>query len=126
MITADDKNQEKWEVQLRKGTLELVILAALKGRTLYGLELLKRLQSFKSTAISEGTLYPLLERLKRDALVDAKWVQEGESRPRKYYTLTGLGEQKLDDLIMIWRQSVADIEYLISHPGPQDFSPSPR
>lgn len=126
MITADDKNQEKWEVQLRKGTLELVILAALKGRTLYGLELLKRLQSYKSTAISEGTLYPLLERLKRDALVDAKWVQEGESRPRKYYTLTGLGEQKLDDLIMIWRQSVADIEYLISHPGPQDFSPSPR
>lgn len=126
MITADDKNQEKWEVQLRKGTLELVILAALRGRTLYGLELLKRLQSFKSTAISEGTLYPLLERLKRDALVDAKWVQEGENRPRKYYTLTAIGEQKLDDLIMIWRQSVTDIEHLLSHPGPQDFSPSPR
>ena len=118
-MTNEGKNQEKWEVQLRKGTLELVILAALKGRSLYGLELLKLLQSFKSAAISEGTLYPLLERLKRDELVDGKWVQEGDSRPRKYYTLTAIGEQKLNDLITIWRQSAADIEYLLSHPGPQ-------
>lgn len=118
-MTTEDKNQEKWEVQLRKGTLELVILAALKERTLYGLELLKVLQNFKSASISEGTLYPLLERLKRDDLVDAKWVQEGDSRPRKYYTLTAVGEKKLVDLITIWRQSAADIEYLLSHPGPQ-------
>lgn len=123
-MTSEEKNQEKWEVQLRKGTLELVILAALKGRTLYGLELLKLLQNFKSAAISEGTLYPLLERLKRDELVAARWVQEGESRPRKYYTLTPVGEQKLGDLIAIWRQSVADIEHLLSHPGPQDIPPS--
>lgn len=121
-MTSEDKNQEKWEVQLRKGTLELVILAALKGRTLYGLELLKLLQGFRSTAISEGTLYPLLERLKRDELVDAKWVQEGDIRPRKYYTLTAIGEQKLIDLISIWRQSVTDIEYLLRHPGPQELS----
>lgn len=120
-MTTEDKNQEKWEVQLRKGTLELVILAALKERTLYGLELLKVLQNFKSAAISEGTLYPLLERLKRDDLVDAKWLQEGDSRPRKYYTLTAVGEKKLADLITIWRQSAADIEYLLSHPGPQDL-----
>jgi len=118
-MTTEDKNQEKWEVQLRKGTLELVILAALKERTLYGLELLKVLQNFKSASISEGTLYPLLERLKRDDLVDAKWVQEGDSRPRKYYTLTAVGEKKLVDLISIWRQSAADIEYLLNHPGPQ-------
>lgn len=123
-MTSEDKNQEKWEVQLRKGTLELVILAALKGRTLYGLELLKRLQTFKSAAISEGTLYPLLERLKRDELVDAKWVQEGDTRPRKYYTLTQAGEQKLGDLIAIWRQSVIDIEYLLRHPGPRDMPSS--
>jgi PadR family transcriptional regulator PadR len=120
-MTSEDKNQEKWEVQLRKGTLELVILAALKGRTLYGLELLKLLQNFKSAAISEGTLYPLLERLKREQLVDAKWVQEGESRPRKYYTLTPVGDRKLGDLITLWRQSAADIEHLLSHPGPQEL-----
>ena len=110
---------EKWEVQLRKGTLELAILAALQQRTLYGLELLKLLQSLPSTTITEGTLYPLLDRLKRDELVDAQWVQEGDSRPRKYYQLTSLGTQKLTDLTRLWRQSVTDIEFLLANPGPQ-------
>jgi PadR family transcriptional regulator PadR len=110
---------EKWEVQLRKGTLELAILAALQQRTLYGLELLKLLQSLPSTMITEGTLYPLLDRLKRDELVDAQWVQEGDSRPRKYYQLTPPGRQKLTDLTRLWRQSVTDIEWLLANPGPQ-------
>ena len=110
---------EKWEVQLRKGTLELAILAALQQRTLYGLELLKLLQSLPSTTITEGTLYPLLDRLKRDELVDAQWVQEGDSRPRKYYQLTPLGNKKLTDLTRFWRQSVSDIEWLLANPGPQ-------
>ena len=110
---------EKWEVQLRKGTLELAILAALQQRTLYGLELLKLLQSLPSTTITEGTLYPLLDRLKRDELVDAQWVQEGETRPRKYYQLTPLGNKKLTDLTRLWRQSVSDIEWLLANPGPQ-------
>ncbi len=110
---------EKWAVQLRKGTLELAILAALQQRTLYGLELLKLLQSLPSTTITEGTLYPLLDRLKRDELVDAQWVQEGDSRPRKYYQLTPLGNKKLTDLTRLWRQSVSDIEWLLANPGPQ-------
>ncbi len=110
---------EKWAVQLRKGTLELAILAALQQRTLYGLELLKLLQSLPSTTITEGTLYPLLDRLKRDELVDAQWVQEGEIRPRKYYQLTPLGNKKLTDLTRLWRQSVSDIEWLLANPGPQ-------
>lgn len=113
-----DNPQDKWEIQLRKGTLELVMLAALQQRQLYGLELLKLLQGFKSAAITEGTLYPLLDRLKREGLVDAQWVQEGETRPRKYYRLTRQGEQKLTDLTQLWRQSVADIEFLLRHPGP--------
>ena len=110
---------EKWEVQLRKGTLELAILAALQQRTLYGLELLKLLQSLPSTSISEGTLYPLLDRLKRDALVDASWVTEGDSRPRKYYQLTEQGQSKLLQMRALWRQSVTDIEQLLTSPGPQ-------
>jgi PadR family transcriptional regulator PadR len=110
---------EKWEVQLRKGTLELAILAALQQRTLYGLELLKLLQSLPSTTITEGTLYPLMDRLKRDELVDAQWVQEGDSRPRKYYQLTASGAQKLTELTRLWRQSVSDIEFLLANPGPQ-------
>jgi len=112
---------EKWEVQLRKGTLELAILAALNQRTLYGLELLKLLQSQPSLMITEGTLYPLLDRLKRDGVVDASWVQAGETRPRKYYQLTDGGRDKLAELTLLWRQSVTDLERLLSQPGPAAF-----
>ena len=115
----DKEKSDKWDVQLRKGTLELVILAALKERKLYGLELLKLLQSFETMKITEGTLYPLMDRLKRDELVSAVWYNEGETRPRKYYQLTIQGEKKLEALTSRWRQSVNDIEYLIQHPGPQ-------
>lgn len=118
------QSEQKWEIQLRKGTLELVILAALQQRTLYGLELLKLLQSFPSTAITEGTLYPLLDRLKREQLLDAQWVQEGDIRPRKYYQLTAQGQQKLQQLSRVWRQSVQDIEYLLAHPGPEAITAS--
>ena len=114
---------EKWDVQLRKGSLELVILAALKSRKLYGLELLKLLHNFETMQITEGTLYPLLDRLKRDGQITANWIQEGENRPRKYYQLTEQGDQKLSALEARWRQSVNDIEYLLDHPGPKPVNP---
>lgn len=117
-----DDLQEKWQIQLRKGALELVILAALRGRTVYGLALLRHLQRFPTTAITEGTLYPLLDRLKRDELVNANWVQEGDSRPRKYYQLTPKGEQKLAALAQAWQQSVTDINALLSTPADSDLT----
>lgn len=110
---ADDE-QEKWQVQLRKGALELVILASLRGGAVYGLALLRHLQRFPTTAITEGTLYPLLDRLKRDGLLDASWMQEDEERPRKYYSLTAKGKQKLTTLMRAWRQSVTDIDTLLA------------
>jgi len=117
MKKSDDTN-DKWDVQLRKGSLELVILAALKERKLYGLELLKFLHGFETMVITEGTLYPLMDRLKRDNLISASWVQEGEFRPRKYYQLTDNGEKKLSTLTSRWRKSVEDIEFLLNNPGP--------
>lgn len=113
----NDDLQEKWQSQLRKGALELVILASLRGRPVYGLELLRHLQRFPTTAITEGTLYPLLDRLKREELVNGSWVQEGESRPRKYYQLTPRGEQKLAALMQAWQQSVTDINALLAWPA---------
>ncbi|MFZ5843636.1 MAG: PadR family transcriptional regulator [Pseudomonadota bacterium] len=121
-----DDLQEKWQSQLRKGALELVILAALRGRTVYGLALLRHLQRFPTTAITEGTLYPLLDRLKRDELVNANWVQEGDSRPRKYYQLTPKGEQKLAALAQAWQQSVTDIHALLSTPADSDLTDAAR
>jgi PadR family transcriptional regulator PadR len=110
----NDDLQEKWQVQLRKGALELVILASLQSGPVYGLALLRQLQGFPTTAITEGTLYPLLDRLKREGLVSAQWLQEEESRPRKYYRLTDNGMQKLSALVRAWRQSVADIDALLA------------
>jgi PadR family transcriptional regulator, regulatory protein PadR len=109
-----DDPQDKWQVQLRKGALELVILAALRERPVYGLALLRHLQRLPTTAITEGTLYPLLDRLKRDELVSANWVQEGETRPRKYYQLTPKGVHKLAALTRAWQQSVTDINTLLT------------
>lgn len=105
--------QEKWQVQLRKGALELVILAALRECPVYGLALLRHLQRFPTMAITEGTLYPLLDRLKREELVSADWVQEGESRPRKYYQLSSKGRHKLAALSLAWRRTVTDIDTLL-------------
>lgn len=118
-----ENREAKWEVQFRKGTLELVVLAALKGRKLYGLELLGMLGCFETMTISEGTLYPLMDRLRRDGVVDSTWVQEGQSRPRKYYRLTGQGEATLADLTLRWRNSAKDIESLLNNPGPKKIRP---
>jgi len=104
----------KWDAQLRKGTLELAILAALKGGKLYGLELLNLLHTHETMKITEGTLYPLMDRLKRDGVIDAEWHQEGDQRPRKYYRLTQAGEEKLTHLAARWRKSVEDIEFLLT------------
>ena len=80
------------------------------------------LQDFETTAITEGTLYPLMDRLKRDGVVDAAWEQRDDAKPRKYYRLTPLGETRLADCAHRWRQSVADIEYLLGHPGPRPLN----
>jgi len=122
-MNQQEKLEAKWDVQLRKGSLELVILAALKERRLYGLELLGLLHRFETMQITEGTLYPLMDRLKRDGVVEASWHQEGQSKPRKYYQLTPLGEAKLTDLTSRWRKSVEDIEFLLCNPGPKIISP---
>src|SRR6202158_4862680 len=73
----DPLGADKWEVQLRKGCLELAILASLWGGRLYGLEILRRLESGSDLVVSEGTVYPLLSRLKSLALVESEWVESG-------------------------------------------------
>ncbi len=110
----NDTSHAKWDAQLRKGTLELVIMAALQKGAKFGLELLGFLRDYETMIISEGTLYPLLDRLKREGLIDANWQQEDNTRPRKYYELTSEGKNRLTELTSRWRQSVRDIETLLN------------
>ena len=115
MSMSDTSQQHaKWDAQLRKGTLELAVLAALEGQQKYGLELLNYFQQFDTLQITEGTLYPLLDRLKREGILTACWLQEGEQRPRKYYSLTDTGLQKLEFLKQRWVKTVADLSSLLT------------
>jgi PadR family transcriptional regulator PadR len=95
---------EKWEVQLRKGCLELAILAGLWEGRLYGLEILRVLESNSELIVSEGTIYPLLTRLKALGLVESEWVESGSGHPRKYYALTLAGRERAREMATIWEK----------------------
>ena len=115
MTDSHDQNA-KWDAQLRKGTLELAVLAALEHEAKYGLELLNYFRTFDTMQLTEGTLYPLLDRLKREGALSASWQQEGEQRPRKYYALTDNGHKKLHQLRDRWQRSVTDLQQLLNIP----------
>ncbi len=85
---------DNWESQVRKGWLELAILAGLWTTRLYGLEILRRLESGSALVVAEGTIYPILNRLRRDGLIDSKWVESEAGHPRKYYWLTAAGRRR--------------------------------
>ena len=86
---------ENWIVQVRKGVLELCILRALENDERYGYELVKTLASVPGLALTEGTLYPLLSRLRVAGLVNARLEESDEGPARKYYSLTKEGRRTL-------------------------------
>lgn len=79
---------------LRKGLLELVVLTVISGGRLYAGEILHRLEETPFVT-QEGTLYPLLGKLRRDGLLDYEWVESDAGPPRKYYALAAAGETRL-------------------------------
>ena len=105
---------DKWEVQLRKGCLELAILAALWEDKLYGLEILRRLESDSDLVVSEGTVYPLLSRLKALELVRSEWVESDAGHPRKYYALTPAGKQRALEMSAIWARFSSSMGKLLA------------
>ena len=105
---------EKWEIQLRKGCLDLAILAALSEGKLYGLEILRRLEKDSELVVPEGTVYPLLSRLKSAGLVRSEWVESDAGHPRKYYALTAAGRQRVSEMATIWERFSASIDALLA------------
>ena len=104
---------EGWEIQLRKGSLELAILASLAEGKLYGLEILRRLEERGALSVPEGTIYPLLARLKDDGWVDAEWVAADLSHPRKYYRLTAAGRRRAVQMARAWSSFSAGLHRLL-------------
>jgi len=107
------ESADKWEVQLRKGSLELAILAALWEGKRYGLEILRRLEDDSDLIVSEGTVYPLLSRLKALGLVRSEWVESEAGHPRKYYALTPAGKQRAIEMAQIWARFASSMSKLL-------------
>jgi PadR family transcriptional regulator PadR len=108
-----DDHADRWEAQLRKGCLEMAILASLWKSKLYGLEILRALERSSSLGLAEGTLYVILNRLKADGLVHSEWVDAGTGHPRKYYWLAASGKDRLRNMARFWVQFSGDLDALL-------------
>ncbi|MFL5295813.1 MAG: PadR family transcriptional regulator [Phenylobacterium sp.] len=103
-----------WETQVRKGGLGLAVLAILWPERLYGLEILRRLDADAGLSIPEGTIYPLLSRMKAEGLVESEWVEADAGHPRKYYRLTDEGRRRVRQMARSWRVFSAGLERLLA------------
>jgi PadR family transcriptional regulator PadR len=104
----------RWEAQLRKGCLDLAILAVLWHKRLYGLEILRSLDEISDLQLAEGTLYPILLRLKQEGLLESAWVEADAGHPRKYYWLTPAGRERTRKMIAGWNEFSQGISSLLS------------
>lgn len=116
----DPESADKWEIQLRKGCLELAILAALWDGRRYGLEILRRLESDSDLIVTEGTVYPLLTRLKALGLVRGEWVESDAGHPRKYYALTAAGKRRAKEMSKIWVRFSSSMDKLLAPLAKED------
>jgi PadR family transcriptional regulator PadR len=106
-------DDEKWMAQMRRGSLELCILAILARGTRYGYDIVQELQGADGLVIKEGTIYPLLNRLKAEGLVDAEWQPSPQGPARKYYTLTPAGRRTLAAMRDQWQRYADDMARLL-------------
>jgi PadR family transcriptional regulator, regulatory protein PadR len=93
---------ENWTTQLRKGVLELCILNIIGAGRMYGYDIVRQLRDVDALVVREGTIYPILSRLKRDGLVRTSLEESPSGPARKYYELTRRGEQLLSDMNGYW------------------------
>ena len=98
-------------IQFKKGVLELCVLSMLLERDYYGYELVEHISKYID--ISEGTIYPLLRRLKKDGYVTTYLKESQEGPPRKYYEITGEGEKAYDELVTEWNHFVEGVNTII-------------
>jgi PadR family transcriptional regulator PadR len=101
--------------QMRKGILEFCVLLAVSRREAYASDIIEALKS-RDLLVVEGTLYPLLSRLREAGLVKYEWVESREGPPRKYYALTDKGSKALKELVVRWNQLATSISNLIARP----------
>ena len=106
-------NLQKWQIQLRRGLLELTVLNLLQHRTRHGYEMVRLLKKMQGFSIREGNIYPILARLQMDGLVSSKSRPSSGGPPRKYFELTDQGRAVLQLMNAHWQtmtQHIQDIQ----------------
>lgn len=107
--------EERIATNIRKGVLEYCVLALLSRRDMYGLELANDLMA-RGLSASEGSLYPLLARMREAGSVETRWESaeaSGASRPRRYYAITPVGTQALALFAGVWRSLTPKVDELL-------------
>lgn len=114
MVPDADRN---WLSQVRRGTLEYCVLALLRSGERYGFELVRLLSETDGLVTSEGTVYPLLGRLRDGGLVETSWQESPQGPPRRYYKLTEDGALALDGFQHQWKRFRAAVDTLLDGTG---------
>lgn len=104
--------------QLRRGALPYCVLAVVASGERYGFELVRLLSDAYGLATSEGTIYPLLSRLRRDGLVETSWRESESGPPRRYYRISPAGERALDGFRNDWKAFRDAVDRVLSTGGP--------
>ena len=110
--TAHEYNVENTQSQMRKGFLEFPVLLIIGAKPTYAPDILKQLKG-ANLLVVEGTLYPLLSRLKRSGLVEYEWEESKSGPPRKMYTITKDGQKVLEQLEASWKSLDTSVNTLI-------------
>lgn len=99
--------------QLRRGVIEFCVLALLADEERYGFELVQQLAGEQAMVTTEGTLYPLLGRLRREGAVETSWRESPTGPPRRYYRLTPAGRKSLAAFVDEWTRFRASVDAIL-------------
>lgn len=103
---------EKTNAQMRKGVIELCVLSVISDKEVYTSDILSKMKEAELIVV-EGTVYPLLTRLKNEGILKYKWEESTSGPPRKYYSLTDEGQKALSELTDNWNSLSTSVEKLL-------------
>jgi PadR family transcriptional regulator PadR len=103
--------------QMRRGAIEYCVLALLRERERYGFELVRELSAADGLVTSEGTVYPLLTRLRGEGLVETTWQESNQGPPRRYYSITEPGNQALESFVDQWTRFRSAVDRMLEAGG---------
>jgi PadR family transcriptional regulator PadR len=119
MPRSDDAlNISKWSTQLRKGLLDLCIVNIVRKGDIYGYDLVKQLASVRGLVVTEGTVYPLLSRLKGAGILKTRLEESANGPARKYYALTAEGQRVADQMNRHWVELMVGVDKLLGDEAP--------